>query len=178
MANGFSTARKLTYGAVCTALSLLALVLAGVLPTMRLACYFISALFVYVLSRERLYGEACICFLAVCALSLLLLPDKLTALPYAALLGHFGIFKPAADNRFGQKPAGFILCVLYCDVFFALGVFVAVRLFDFDAASLSRYAVPVWALAAACQLALILFVWLYGVCQRVYERRFRNLLLK
>ena len=75
MMRRLSPAKKLTIGAMVCALTLLFLYAATVLPTMRIACYFLSAIFVYALSYEGAYASAILSFLATAALAFFLLPN-------------------------------------------------------------------------------------------------------
>ena len=50
-----SPAKQITLSAMCIALTVLSLYAAAVLPTMRIACYFLSSVFVYILCAEQAY---------------------------------------------------------------------------------------------------------------------------
>ena len=110
-----SPAKQITLSAMCIALTVLSLYAAAVLPTMRIACYFLSSVFVYILCAEQAYLSAFLVYAASVALGLLLLPSKAALIPYALLLGHYGIFKTFLDEHIGDRLVGSVLKLLYCD---------------------------------------------------------------
>ena len=92
-----SPSKKITLGAMVSALTLLCLYAVAVLPGGRAIFYFLSSVFVYALCCEGAYATALLSFAATAGLSFLLLPDKTVAVAYALLLGHYGIFKTGLD---------------------------------------------------------------------------------
>ena len=139
-----SGAKLISLGAMCTALGVLCLYAAAVLPTGRVALYFLASLFVYVPAAESAYLGAVGVYLATGVLSLLILPSRAAAVPYIVLLGHFGIFKTWFDSVMPDKVVQSAVKVLYCDVFTVLGAFAAIKLFGFDMTTLS-VALPICA---------------------------------
>lgn len=113
---------------MCTALGVLCLYAAAVLPTGRVALYFLASLFVYVPAAESAYLGAVGVYLATGVLSLLILPSRAAAAPYIVLLGHFGIFKTWFDSVMPDKVVQSAVKVLYCNVFTVLGAFAAIKL--------------------------------------------------
>ncbi len=167
-----SGAKLISIGAMCTALGVLCLYAAAVLPTGRVALYFLASLFVYVPAAESAYLGAVGVYLATGVLSLLILPSRAAAVPYIVLLGHFGIFKTWFDSVMPDKVVQSAVKVLYCDVFTVLGVFAAIKLFGFDMTTLS-VALPTWAIVLIMQAAFFAYDKLYWMCQRFYDERIR-----
>lgn len=171
-----SPVKKLTMGAMVCALSLLFLYTACVLPTMRLACYFLSAVFVYALAYEGAYVFSIIAFMATAALAFFLLPEKTPLIPYITLLGHYGIFKRAVDMHIPMRLGRFLAKLLYCNAFTAIGVFVMLEVLGLDLFAMLP-AFPIWALILIAEAAFIVFEILFIVVARFYEARIRNLIL-
>lgn len=167
-----SGAKLISLGAMCTALGVLCLYAAAVLPTGRVALYFLASLFVYVPAAEGAYLGAVGVYLATGVLSLLILPSRAAAAPYIVLLGHFGIFKTWFDSVMPDKVVQSAVKVLYCDVFFILGVFAAIKLLGLDIASIAL-PVPVWAAVLILQAVFFAYDKLYWLCQRFYDERIR-----
>ena len=167
-----SGAKLISIGAMCTALGVLCLYAAAVLPTGRVALYFLASLFVYVPAAEGAYLGAVGVYLATGVLSLLILPSRAAAAPYIVLLGHFGIFKTWFDSVMPDKVVQSAVKVLYCDVFFILGVFAAIKLLGLDIASIAL-PVPVWAAVLILQAVFFAYDKLYWLCQRFYDERIR-----
>lgn len=159
------------------ALSLLSLYAAVVLPWSKIACCFLSSLFIYVLASEGLYLFSLICFMATAGLSALLLPDKTPLFIYLALLGHYGIFKTFAESKIKDKVIRFIAKLAYCDIFSFLALLAAYFLIgNIDFASL----LPSWSwwlLLLALQIIFIAYDILYSLCSRFYDNMLRNVLI-
>lgn len=167
-----SIAKTITLGAMCAALGLLCLYAAAVLPTGRIAAYFLSSIWVYVLCAESAYIGALAVYITTSLLALILIPDRAAAVPYIVLLGHFGIFKTWFDSVMPDKVVQSAVKVLYCDVFFILGVFAAIKLLGLDIASIAL-PVPVWAVVLILQAVFFAYDKLYWLCQRFYDERIR-----
>ena len=84
---------RVSLTAMFAALTLITLYLAAILPTGRLAFYFISSIFVSALLVERQPLMAFCLYVAVSGLGLLIVPNLSMVLPYALLFGHYGIGK-------------------------------------------------------------------------------------
>lgn len=166
------SAKTITMGAMCTALSVLCLYAAAVLPTGRLALYFLSSLFVYALSGEGAYLGAVCVYMASSALSLIMLPDRVSALPYIALLGHYGIFKAWIDSVMPDKIVRAAIKILYCDAFFVAAVLVAIKLFGISLTGI-ELPVPIPIGVVVLQLVFLAYDLLYWFCQRMYDERIR-----
>ena len=107
------------------------------------------------------------------ALGLLLLPSKAALIPYALLLGHYGIFKTFLDEHIGDRLVGSVLKLLYCDLFFALAVLLAMFTLSFDL-SLVALPIPLWTVVPLLQVAFFVYDLLYFTCQKIYLTRIRN----
>ena len=140
---------------------------------MRIACYFLSSVFVYILCAEQAYLSAFLVYAASVALGLLLLPSKAALIPYALLLGHYGIFKTFLDEHIGDRLVGSVLKLLYCDLFFALAVLLAMFTLSFDL-SLVALPIPLWTVVPLLQVAFFVYDLLYFTCQKIYLTRIRN----
>lgn len=168
-----SPAKQITLSAMCIALTMLSLYAAAVLPTMRIACYFLSSFFVYILCAEHAYLSAFLIFAASAGLGFLLLPSKIALVPYAFLLGHYGIFKTFLDERIEDRLVGSILKLLYCNFFFALAVLLAVFVMGYDLSTL-ELPIPLWWVVPLLQAAFLAYDFLYLTCQKIYLTRIRN----
>lgn len=167
-----SATKKLILGAMVTALSVLCVYAAGILPTLRVASYFLSSLFVYVLVSENAYGSAIIAFVASCAVSFFLLPDKLAILPYALLVGHYGIFKTLIDRKVKDKFVKLSVKLIYCNAFLLAGLFLIAFVFEIRLDAIS--ALPIWLLVLIAEALLVLFDLLYTFCQHFYDTKLRR----
>lgn len=172
-----SLSYRLTLGAMIAALTLLALYAATVLPTGRIACYFLSSIFIYVLVCEKAYASAIACFLAICGLAYLLIPDKTTLMPYAFLLGHYGIFKQIADTRISHTIPRVLAKLIYCNLWTSPAVYIAAKVLGASQLTQLLPDVALWILIIAAEFAFVAFDLLYAFCQRIYEANIRKSLI-
>lgn len=168
-----SASKQLTLGAMVAALTILCLYAASVLPTGKIALYFLSSVFVYVLACEGAYGSAFAAYLASASLAFLLLPNKLPAIVYALFLGHYGIFRTAIHSRLSSRVFMTLLKLLYCDIFCGLALYICNLVFGEIPVSAPAW-LPVWALVLFVQAGFILFDVLYGLAIVIYESRLRR----
>lgn len=103
----------LSLASMFSAFSLLFLVLAAFLPSVQLAMFFISSLFVMGLMLEGSTGAAVLSVMVVTVLGLLILPDKTLLLPYVFFFGHYGIGKYLIERRRGKAAAMFLKYVYF-----------------------------------------------------------------
>jgi hypothetical protein len=169
--------KQITLGAMVVALTVLMLYAASVLPTLKLASYFIASLFVYALSYEGVYTAAILSYFASSFLAFVLIPDKLSLIPYFALLGHFSIFKAFAQTHMRDR---FIRCfsyLIYCSVFTAVGALAAFYLLDFNILENIPFGLPFYAAVLILEAVFAVYAVLFTFCQRFYENRIRDNLL-
>ena len=159
------------------ALTVLALYAASVLPSGKLACYFLASLFVYALSFEGAYTAAFLSYVASSLLAFLLIPDKLSLLPFFALLGHFGIFKAFAQAHMRDRFIRFVAYLIYCTVFTGIGALGAFYLLGFNLLESIPFGLPVYLAILILEAMFAAYAALFLVCQRFYENRIRNSLL-
>lgn len=171
-----STSKKITLGAMVTALSVLCLYAAAALPVGNLAFYFLSSVCIYVLTCEQAYASAILAFAASVGLSFLILPDKIATLYYIALLGHYGIIKTLIDSRVSGTFFKVMLKLLYCDLCAGIGLYVLYNVFQLQAITLPEW-LPLWLAVVIAQVGFILFDILYNVCISIYVSRIRPALL-
>lgn len=172
------TTKVITLGAMCTALTVLALYAANVLPTGKLAFFFLSSVFIYMLAEEEAYAGALISFAASSFISLLILPDKIYAVPYIALLGHYGIFKTWLGKHLQDKLLMFFIRMIFCNVITALGIYMAFYMFSFNFSQItSALPFPAWLLIPIVEVGFALFDFLYWICQKIYVERIKAYLI-
>lgn len=167
--------KRITYGAATAALSVVLLFLAQLLQVGSAGFLFLAALVPVPVLLLGWRGTAAVASLASCVLSLLLLPDKLLALPYVCFLAWYAIvhsltfrFRPVA--RYALHLAAF-------DVGVALW-YGAVSLFlGIDPLSLFGLAGFSWVVAvgvAGLQIVFLAVDWLFGMCESYIASRMKR----
>lgn len=176
MVKNLRFSHKITLGAMASALTLVALYAASVLPSGRLVCFFLSSLFVYALCAEGAYMSAFVSFLTSAALAFFLIPDKNVLIPYAILLGHYGIFRTFIGTRVKDFLLRIVLLLIYCNAFTAIGLLIAIGILRLDVMALLPD-LGLWLLIIIAEAGFILLNILYAIAVRYYDIRLRRLLI-
>ncbi len=168
------TAHRVSLTAMFAAMSLLFLYLAAVLPTMRLAMFFLSSIFIMGLILEEEIGLAFLMYIAVSALGMLfLLPHIVYVLPYVIFFGHYGIGKYYIETRIKDKVVGYIIKLLYYNV-----ALVLIYLLAQAALKEMLDALPIWALLLIAEAAFVIFDYLFTKVTAYYFNNIRRYLMK
>ncbi|MDD7415587.1 MAG: hypothetical protein SPK56_07610 [Eubacteriales bacterium] len=171
-----SPSKRITLSAMTVALNVLALYGASNLPTGRIACFFMSAVFICVLTSEELYINALLTFAASSLAALLIVPNKTAIVPYIALLGHFMIFKQFVSLKIEDKVISFALRIIYCNVFTAAAVAVAIYILKLDIEALLPK-LPLYLLVLIGETGFIALDFLSSLAQNIYIGRIRRSLI-
>ncbi len=168
--------QKLTLGAMVCALNVVCLYATSVFPSGKLALYFLSGLFVYALTVEKAYISSIVSFLASSLLAFLIIPNKLVIIPYVCLLGHYGIFKTFIDEKIKDGIGRILLKLVYSNLFFALAAALAYYVFNVCLAGIAL-TLPIWLLVIIAEIALVVYDFLYLICEKIYENRIRRFII-
>ena len=165
---------RISLAAMFTAFSLLFLFLSSILPTGRIAMYFLSSIFVMGILLEGQYAMAFISFLAVSLLGFFILPDKLRVVPYICFFGHYGIGKTFIENRVKDKIIAYILKLLYFNASMVLIYFFATSVLIADL----NMKLPIWLLIVLAEVVFVVYDFLYSLVTTFYYRRVRKFLIR
>ncbi len=171
-----SVSKRVTLGGMVTAVAVLCLYAASVLPAGVLVCYFFAAMTSVVLTIENAYGIALVSYAATSALAFFILPDKTPAYIYTLLLGHYAIFRSALHAHVHGKVLRVLAKVLYCDFFLGVGVFLAFRLLAEFPFTMPEW-LPIWAALILLEAGIVVFDILFGAGVILYETHIRRLLV-
>ncbi len=169
------TAHRVSLTAMFAAMSLLFLYLASVLPTMRIAMYFLSSVFVMGLVIEEEIGLAIMMFVGVSLMSLLLMPNILRVLPYVFFFGHYGIGKYYIQTRIKDKIAAYIVKLIYYNVAVALVYLLAQQIIFED---ILESGIAFWLFVVLAEVAFVIYDFLYDKVTSFYFNNLRRLLMK
>ncbi|MGI6664906.1 MAG: hypothetical protein ACOX3W_05810 [Christensenellaceae bacterium] len=164
---------RASVGAMFSVLSLITLYLAVILPSGRLALYFIASIFTMPLLVERQPVGAILQFVVTSVLALLIVPDLSLVLPYILLFGHYGIGKYYFE-KMRSKIASFIAKLLYFNTGM-LGVYF-LSFHALGSAFLAELS-PIL-LALLVQIAFVVYDFLYSKVSLFYEVRIRSALMR
>lgn len=164
---------RVSLTAMFAALTLIMLYLAAILPTGRLAFYFLSSIFISAVLVERQPVMALMLYLVVSGLGLLIVPNLTMVLPYVLLFGHYGIGKYYIE-KIKDKVTCFILKLLYFDLFLGLTYWLVGNLL---LGSVLEQLQP-WVLIVLSQVAFVIYDILYSKVTLYYYNNIRKKLVK
>ena len=169
------TAHRISLTAMFASMSLLFLYLASVLPTMRIAMYFLSSVFVMGLVIEEEIGLAMLMYAAVSLLSLLLMPNLLRVVPYVLFFGHYGIGKYYIQTRIKDKVVGYVLKLLYYNLALVLMYLLARQILIED---VFVTGIPFWLFIVIAEVAFVAYDYAYAKVTTFYFNNIRRFLMK
>ena len=169
------TAHRISLAAMFASLSLLFLYLASVLPTMRIAMYFLSSVFVMGLVIEEEIGLAMLMYAAVSLLSLLLMPNILRVVPYVLFFGHYGIGKYYIQTRIKDKVVAYVVKLLYYNLALVLIYLLARQILIED---VFAQGVPFWLFIVLAEVAFVVYDFSYAKVTTFYFNNIRRFLMK
>ncbi len=163
--------RKLALGAVSAAFVVATLYLIPVVPTNTISLYALSSFFVAVMIIEvgLFYGWAF--YAATSLLALLVVPDKMSVLPYIAFFGFYGLIKYYIE-KIKYLPAQYLVKFACFNIALAAAYFVARQLFEQAVSS----RLPVAAIAAVLQAIFLVYDYVYTLFIRYYMQKLRRFL--
>jgi len=91
--NNHYSAKEVALGGVLTALTVIALFLASILPTGRISLYVLSSFFISIIIIESGVKAGFIFYVASSIAALLIVPSKIDLVPYVFFFGYYGIAK-------------------------------------------------------------------------------------
>lgn len=168
-------ARKATLGAIAIALTFIVLYAATMLPTGRLAAYFLASVFVAGVTCENMPLTAFIAYIGTSALAFMILPDKFALLPYIGFLGWYGVVKYLLE----RKLKGVVLWAAKFLVFNASAV-VLVLVYRQLISILFTFPVqlPLWIVILILEGAFICYDVLYSMVANFYFHSIRSRILQ
>lgn len=152
--------RSLTLAGILAACVLFLLYLAAMVPNLKAVLYGLSSLPMAVVVLETDKKTAAVFYAATAVLALLLLPDKLAALPYVLVLGAYGLVKAYAEvmlSRLREWVVKLVYFILTMGIYYLLIVKLLLPAFVWPIS-------PVWlGLAAAALFVVYDFVYTLAI---------------
>ena len=172
-----SATTKLTLSAMSTALSVVFLYAASVIPTAKLALCFLTSLMPWIPLRERGgFVYALLSYAATGAICFFLIPNKLYFAAYILFFGCYGMIKLGIDSVIRDKLVAFAAKLILCNGLAALVIFGAGKLFSLDIiAQLPNY--PLYIIIPAIEIFFIAYELVFTLCVRVFDDRLRNVII-
>ncbi len=172
-----SATTRLTVAAMTTALGVLFMFAASMIPAGRIGFMFLASLVIWIPLNER--GglvPALLCYLATAGVTFLIVPNKLFFGAYVLFLGAYGFIKLGADVLVRDRVIAFVVKLIIMNGLAALALFLASRFLGQNALSmLPEY--PLYFVIPALELAFAAYELLYSFCIKVFDEKLRDLLI-
>ena len=174
---GMPTLHRCLPSAMSTALSVVFLYAASVIPTAKLALCFLTSLMPWIPLRERGgFVYALLSYAATGAICFFLIPNKLYFAAYILFFGCYGMIKLGIDSVIRDKLVAFAAKLILCNGLAALVIFGAGKLFSLDIiAQLPNY--PLYIIIPAIEIFFIAYELVFTLCVRVFDDRLRNVII-
>jgi len=164
----------LSLAGMLTALSLLFIYLAGILPTARLSMYALASLLPISLCMEQRTAYAILMYFAVGGISLLILPNVLVVVPYILFFGYYGITKHHIE-RIKDKFLAIVLKLAVFNVGLALIYFLSKTFLLTTIPDVLKN--NFWLFIILAQVVFMAYDFLYSKLAEYYDRRLRKFLM-
>lgn len=156
-------------GGICLALTVLCLWLASFLPA-ELSLYAVASVFVGIMIIEGGVRYGVILYVASIILCFILVPNKLTVIPYIFFFGVYGIIKFCAE-KIDVPALRFVVKVAIFAGVFAAGLFFFRKLF-FDVITLPDYST--WVIFAAGIILFVIYDYIYSGLIALYRKKIKR----
>ncbi len=172
-----SPTARLTSAAMTTALGVLFMFAASLVPTGRLALLFLASVVIWIPLNERGgVGMALLCYLATAGVTFLIVSNKLYVCAYLVFFGLYGFMKLGVDVVIPDRIIAFIVKLILMNGLTALGLFFASLILGQNVFSvLPEY--PLYIAIPALELAFIAYELLYSLVIKVFDDRLRDVLI-
>lgn len=171
MGNGSFNTRRMALTGILGALAVVTVFLAAVMPTGRLSLYCLSSFYVSVVIMEYRTGSGWLFYVATSLLSLIVVPDKISVIPYLLFFGVYGIVKWYAE-RIRKLGIEIALKLLYFNVSVGICYILAKEVLFSDVSIPAQW----WALIAILEAVFLIYDYVYTLFIKYYNDRLRRLL--
>lgn len=166
--------RKISFGGIFTAIAIILLYLASMMPTLKLSLYTLCSLPIAFIIIEAGVKAGFISYLAVSILAFLVIGKPLGVLPFILFFGHYSIFKFFIERK--QNPIAEILLKLA--VFngsLLIGYFIYSQLLIVDmTAVLNHFSIPPVFIWIGLQPLFIFYDYVFTRLIGFYFQRIKN----
>ncbi|MBZ4645159.1 MAG: putative rane protein [Clostridia bacterium] len=162
--------KKVALGGFATALAVICLYLASILPTNRLFFYAISSMFLLAMVIEFGVSSAVVTYISTALLAFIIIPDKLMLIPYVLFFGYYGIIKYYVEKINNLIIEWIIKLLLFNISMYILYIITVKMLFE---TITTRF--PIWITVVLGEIAFVVYDYGYSMAAGYYKYRLRKL---
>jgi hypothetical protein len=166
-----NSSKTVALGGVLLALSLVTIFLAGIAPGAELTLYALSSFYVALLILKTSVINGLIFYVASFLLALVLVPNKLAALPYDMFFGYYGIIKFYIE-KLDKQLLEIILKLVCFNIIWGIGIYF------FKGLILGNINLPEFSnivLIVGAQLMFLLYDYIYTLVIAYYQKHLSRL---
>lgn len=146
-------------GGILTALTVLLIYIAYIMPGGKLAVFTAVSFLPLVLLRDRAVLASLSCYVACTALIFLLIPNPIYFIAYGIFFGLYPLMRHWFEHL-RRRWMLYAALTLFCEISGIAAYFIVRAMLGEAAVSF----VPLWVLAVCAQAAIGIFIWLYEYC--------------
>jgi hypothetical protein len=158
-------AKTIALNGILSALAVICLLLATVMPTGRISLYALSSFFIAVSIMESGIKAGWLFYAATSLAGFIIVPEKLALVPYAVFFGFYGIAKYYIE-KIGRTIIELIIKYAYFNV--CLG---AVFLFAREFVADPEVKLPWWILVVALEIVFFLYDFVFTLFINYYKEK-------
>ena len=166
-------AKTIALGGILGALAVICLLLADILPASKISLYALSSFFISVIIIEMGVRAGWIFYAATSLLGFVVVPDRISILPYVLFFGAYGIIKFYIE-KLDRIVIEYVLKVAFFNICAALVLLAARSLFEGEIAA----GLPWGILVGICQVIFLVYDFVYTLFINYYRDRLRRKILK
>ena len=158
---------KIALGGIFLALTVVALVIASVIPGLELTFYALSSVFIGMMILETGIGGGLAVYAAAIILGLSLVPNKVALIPFIFFFGIYAVIKCIAEKP-KQRTVQMIIKIVFFAAVFCVAFLLFRELF-FGNIDMPDWSFP--ALLIAGTAAFILYDFIFTLILELYKKR-------
>lgn len=163
--------RKLAFGAVFCALSVLCVFLASILPVNRISLYALASFFTSIIVIESGIKSSFVFYTAVTLLAFIAVPDKTAVVPYVSFFGLYGMAKYYIE-KINKTIPELIIKYAFFNANLLLAIFFAVNILSL----MVKPGIAIYLLVIGLEIAFIIYDYVYTLFINYYNSTLKALL--
>ncbi len=166
--SGSLKAKSIALNGVLGALAVVCMLLANILPTNTISLYALSSFFISISIIEGGIRAGWVFYMATSLLSLIIVPDKLTLIPYVIFFGIYGIVK-----FYIEKLNRIVIEYISKFVYFNICVIIVFTAADRLLEAVPSVKLPWGILIAAAEIVFFIYDIVYTMFINYYRNKIR-----
>lgn len=165
--------KAVAVGGLLSALTLISLFFATVMPTNKLSLYALSSFSAAVIVIEFGITKGWLFYGTTSLLALIIIPDKISVIPFIAFFGIYGVIKFHIE-RIKSLVIDYIIKLAYFNACLAAAVLAAKELLLGADSQLDK--LPVWIIVIIAEVVFLVYDYVYTLFIQYYNTRLKKML--